>query len=387
MALAKTGPRGPDRVVTMLDQADQLSQVPQPSGRALLLRWVLAHVLILTAVLSLLFWATGSSYYGVGGLLVLPFALVAPFVAQWIGVRGLLQSRREAWLWILATVIGCFLGAALFGLIFVIAANPSLGMSALIGPVGVVAFGSALGLAQWLVLQRHVHRALWWVPANALGLALGIFVATLLPGLISPLCQSTATMTGFVPSLGPTYCSLLIVVITISLATAIFSVITGSALVWLTDQKGTVGRIISGRYVAVGILTLSLPAYSLSYSPYCNFSLRFKKVDTGPRQVLLAFRWSPPTRVGRLEIPTVVQAFSITRAEPGRRSPLHPQLRVKLCKLSLCLQQTKAGRWANIARSCIIQMAVGAKLRRLPVLARSWVCKASICSRPRKAGQ
>ena len=37
--------------------------------------------------------------------------------------------------------------------------------------------GGVLGLAQWLVLRKHIRRAGWWVFANALAWALGLLVA------------------------------------------------------------------------------------------------------------------------------------------------------------------------------------------------------------------
>jgi hypothetical protein len=44
----------------------------------------------------------------------------------------------------------------------------AIGMGLVLGPI--------LGLAQWWVLRRHVARALWWLPANALAWGVGMLV-------------------------------------------------------------------------------------------------------------------------------------------------------------------------------------------------------------------
>src|SRR6478672_9095302 len=95
--------------MTVQNPVEQGSPAVRPGGWSLWLRWVLAHVLILGVVLTLGIWLASTTYYSVGGLVVLPLIIVAPFVAQWIGLRQVLGSRRETWLWVLATFIGLML--------------------------------------------------------------------------------------------------------------------------------------------------------------------------------------------------------------------------------------------------------------------------------------
>ena len=47
-----------------------------------------------------------------------------------------------------------------------------LALAALMG----LALGPVLATPQWVVLRRHVNRALWWIPANALAWALGMVI-------------------------------------------------------------------------------------------------------------------------------------------------------------------------------------------------------------------
>ena len=38
---------------------------------------------------------------------------------------------------------------------------------------GSAAFGTVVGILQWLILRKRVHRAGWWIPACAMGIAVG----------------------------------------------------------------------------------------------------------------------------------------------------------------------------------------------------------------------
>jgi photosystem II stability/assembly factor-like uncharacterized protein len=232
---------------------EQLSSARQPGGRTVWLRWVLAHVLILSPTLSLALWRGTTTLKSVNDVyiivILLPLVVIAPFVAQWIGIRGVLQTRREFILWLVASVIGFPLAAlSLFGVPFLFGMSTSS-----LSPVGVAACGGVLGLAQWAVLQRHVSRAFWWIPANALGLVAGYFIGWFVAQSVSPICQST------IP------CDLLAWVLAIVAGTAVFSVVTGTTLVWLLSQKSEVRPIVSGRSLAVaaGILCLGGVLFAL----------------------------------------------------------------------------------------------------------------------------
>jgi hypothetical protein len=48
---------------------------------------------------------SATSWYGVYALFTLPLAIVAPFVAQWFGIRQVLEQRRETRIWIAVTVV------------------------------------------------------------------------------------------------------------------------------------------------------------------------------------------------------------------------------------------------------------------------------------------
>lgn len=71
---------------------------------------------------------------------------------------------------------------------------------ALAAGLGLVA-GPVLALFQWRVLRRHVRRALWWLPANALAWAvgmpvifLGVDLAAAMPNLASVLLSGAAAI-------------------------------------------------------------------------------------------------------------------------------------------------------------------------------------------------
>jgi len=61
--------------------------------------------------------------------------------------------------WVLATIVG-----------FAVGVGPTFG----VGVFGVVAFGATVGIAQWLVLRRHVSRSGWWVLATTVGLVMAV---------------------------------------------------------------------------------------------------------------------------------------------------------------------------------------------------------------------
>lgn len=71
--------------------------------------------------------------------------------------------------WLLATVIGGFLGLAIAATTSVVSSNSesvnTVAPLYLIGALG----GAALGLTQWLVLRRYIKHVGWWIVATAIG--------------------------------------------------------------------------------------------------------------------------------------------------------------------------------------------------------------------------
>lgn len=89
------------------------------------------------------------------------------------------------------------------------------GLAALMG----LALGPILGLPQWWVLRRHVERASWWVPANALAWACGMVVVFI--------------GAGTVPAEGVSLSLIVILIATLAAAGAVVGAIHGLALMWL----------------------------------------------------------------------------------------------------------------------------------------------------------
>lgn len=103
----------------------------------------------------------------VGKFLVGPIGLLASGAA--LGALQWLVLRHrisESWRWILATAVGWLVGWGLF-----LFATPSelAMMSGLI-------VGGCTGIAQWFVLHREVHWAGWWLPISALAWTTGLNV-------------------------------------------------------------------------------------------------------------------------------------------------------------------------------------------------------------------
>ncbi|MEO8252723.1 MAG: hypothetical protein ABI578_09655 [Chloroflexota bacterium] len=124
-------------------------------------------------------------------------------IAQGFAVRRLAPMGR----WVLVSIIGFGIGLALGEA--VAPGASTLGAHALIGAI----IGTAAGVAQWLILRRHVARAGWWVPANIVAWTVGWTIIRLAEGLES----------------SPT----LVVYLVGAAGAAIAGIITAAALVWL----------------------------------------------------------------------------------------------------------------------------------------------------------
>jgi len=79
--------------------------------------------------------------------------------------------------------------------------------------------GPILGFAQWIVLRDHVRGAGWWLPANALGWALGMPLVFMVAGSAPP----SGITAGFV----------LLVLGVIALVGAVVGMVHGAFLIWL----------------------------------------------------------------------------------------------------------------------------------------------------------
>ena len=117
-------------------------------------------------------------------------------VFQWLMLRQYIGGSIR---WVLASLVGVFLGAQVVGRVR--AFDADLGLI-----LGVALYGLLVGILQWLVLRRQVPRAGLWVPASAVSWILAIPAGDLN---------------------GPP-------------GWAIFGTITGTVLVWLLRQERSI---------------------------------------------------------------------------------------------------------------------------------------------------
>jgi hypothetical protein len=110
-----------------------------------------------------------------GGLLSFIFAGLCagaiPSFAQWLG----LPRVASAWRWIAASTVGPVAGFG-FGILIGISAGGIGSAVAGMAFIGGMA-GLGIGLAQWLVLRRHMSGVLRWLVVNAGALALGLSIS------------------------------------------------------------------------------------------------------------------------------------------------------------------------------------------------------------------
>lgn len=172
-----------------------------PKNRSFLLPWALANLVGLPALLGphslgylltvgLAVLADGASLGVVAYIVVVVImALSGAVLGGWFGLMQWLVLRRQgvqARKWIFASSIGVALGAPLgwlvYGLVFrTMISRPeglyfsfsyeyiSFGMS----------LGLSIGIAQWLVMRRWVHKAEWWILALPLCFTLAMLFANL----------------------------------------------------------------------------------------------------------------------------------------------------------------------------------------------------------------
>ncbi len=96
--------------------------------------------------------------------------------AQWLVLRR--QVSQTVW-WVLASTVGLAVGNAVALAVFE-AVGLTGGSHFSGGAVAFVLFGAvagaSVGIAQWLVLRRHIPGAGWWVLASTVGLPVGFAV-------------------------------------------------------------------------------------------------------------------------------------------------------------------------------------------------------------------
>ena len=94
----------------------------------------------------------------------------------------ILQHKiHQAWRWIIATILGWFVGATLIFLFVVDGMDFTAGLFT----------GVSLGVSQWFVLKREVQWSFWWILISivgwttGIGLLPGIFLTGILAGAIT----------------------------------------------------------------------------------------------------------------------------------------------------------------------------------------------------------
>lgn len=95
---------------------------------------------------------------------------------QWLVLRRWVNQFRR---WVMVSTVGTLVAAFPTGYFQVLDMyiGPRLELDALLSGA---AFGIALGSIQWLALRRRMHRAPWWIVANAIGWSVSFFVGDVL---------------------------------------------------------------------------------------------------------------------------------------------------------------------------------------------------------------
>jgi hypothetical protein len=118
-------------------------------------------------LLSTLGWVVG---WALTGEMVIAVGAVVGMM-QWIVLRPLVH--QAGW-WIVASGVGWAAGYAVTTIAF--------SAESIVLPGAVI--GAALGTMQWLVLQRLVYRAVWWIVISSLSWAIGPILGAPLVGAV-----------------------------------------------------------------------------------------------------------------------------------------------------------------------------------------------------------
>jgi hypothetical protein len=170
-------------------------------------QWYLANCLGIAlppTIAWALFWAYG---YFIG-LLLIPISLG---IAQSLVLREILPGLS---LWAVVTILGCLVGGLCFSLLLSFTAGSSGILLYLQFLIALLAFGSSVGLAQWLRLRSQLARAHWWILANMIAVPLAAIPQLAAFYLLSTLGQAII-YTG---------------------SGAIYATVTGVCLIWLITE-------------------------------------------------------------------------------------------------------------------------------------------------------
>jgi hypothetical protein len=104
-----------------------------------------------------------------------------------------MQHHNQQWNvilpWMLATMAGVVLG--ILSLLTLATGLALAGTSTvLVGLIGGVGLGGGIGIAQWLVLRRHIASAGWWVLVSAVGGMIGVALGLVLSDALRPLIST-----------------------------------------------------------------------------------------------------------------------------------------------------------------------------------------------------
>jgi hypothetical protein len=171
--------------------------------RLVWLGWVLAStfgvvvgfVSIYGAVFLAKAVAPGVNEDRLAGWIMFPLVIVALSACQAIVLRSLI---RIFWRWPAASLAGAAVAAVagdacLRAITAMTGHGPEPGLAA---PLILMLVGACLGLAQWLVLRRHMRRSAWWIPASIGG---WLSYSLVIGGTVTSLLEIAAV--GVLPSL------------------------------------------------------------------------------------------------------------------------------------------------------------------------------------------
>ncbi len=152
----------------------QTTVIKDTRGDALFLWWLLATVVGFTggaAIAALILKELEQVVLG---------AAIAGVTAQWLVLRGQIAN---AYYWILATTMGAVVGVVLGSGALLLCVMLGLGVSwqspgipipgAMSFAIAAAVVGASVGLAQWLVLKRHVVRVGGWITASTMSWLMG----------------------------------------------------------------------------------------------------------------------------------------------------------------------------------------------------------------------
>jgi hypothetical protein len=125
--------------------------------------WALWFYWIMATTLG---WLTGIIFLSAIPIVISGVAIAA---FQWAVFYKRIQ---KAWQWMIFSSLGWIVGYILF--VFFFPAN----MGYLLGPI----LGSAIGIAQWLILRKELDWAGWWIIINILAWTTGL---TVMPGMLT----------------------------------------------------------------------------------------------------------------------------------------------------------------------------------------------------------